>query len=125
MLLIPCPWCGPREETEFTCGGEAHITRPRQASTLSDHQWAEYLFMRRNPKGVHRERWRHAHGCGRWFNAIRHTVSDEILAVYKMGEEPPQPAEIQPPEAEPAAKSGLAVVPDEARPPAREHGERS
>ena len=28
MLLIPCPWCGERDETEFRCGGEAHIARP-------------------------------------------------------------------------------------------------
>ncbi len=28
MLLIPCPWCGPRDETEFTYGGEAHIVAP-------------------------------------------------------------------------------------------------
>jgi sarcosine oxidase subunit delta len=89
MLLIPCPWCGEREETEFRCGGEAHIARPRQPSTLSDDAWADYLFMRSNPKGVHLERWRHVHGCGRWFNVARDTVSDAILAVYRMREQPP------------------------------------
>ena len=36
MLLIPCPWCGEREETEFRCGGEAHIARPGQPAALSD-----------------------------------------------------------------------------------------
>ena len=92
MLLIPCPWCGEREETEFRCSGEAHIARPRQASTLSDDAWADYLFMRCNPKGVHFERWRHVHGCGRWFNVARDTVSDAILAVYRMGEQPPEVA---------------------------------
>ncbi len=76
MLLIPCPWCGERAETEFRCGGEAHIVRPRQPSALSDDAWAEYLFMRSNPKGAHVERWRHVHGCGRWFNLARDTVSD-------------------------------------------------
>jgi sarcosine oxidase subunit delta len=90
MLLIPCPWCGEREETEFRCGGEAHIARPRQPSALSDAQWADYLFMRKNPKGVHHERWCHAQGCGRWFNLARHTVTDRILAVYRMGEQPPE-----------------------------------
>jgi len=89
MLLIPCPWCGEREETEFTCGGEAHVVRPRQPQALSDAEWADYLFMRTNPKGVHFERWRHVHGCGRWFNLARDTVSDQILAVYRMGECPP------------------------------------
>jgi heterotetrameric sarcosine oxidase delta subunit len=90
MLLIPCPWCGGREETEFRCGGEAHIVRPRQPAALSDDQWADYLFMRTNPKGVRRERWRHIHGCGRWFNLARNTVSDQILAVYRIGERPPE-----------------------------------
>jgi sarcosine oxidase, subunit delta len=90
MLLIPCPWCGEREETEFRCGGEAHIARPRQPQALADGEWADYLFMRSNPKGMHFERWRHIHGCGRWFNLARDTVSDRILAVYRMGEPPPR-----------------------------------
>jgi sarcosine oxidase subunit delta len=42
--------------------------------------------------GVHFERWRHVHGCGCWFNLARDTVSDEILAVYRMGEQPPEAA---------------------------------
>ncbi len=89
MLRIPCPFCGPRAEIEFRCGGEAHIRRPPDPEALSDAEWADYLFMRRNPKGIHFERWFHAHGCQRWFNLARHTVSDRILAVYPMGEGPP------------------------------------
>ncbi len=89
MLRIPCPYCGPRAEIEFRCGGEAHIRRPADPDALSDPEWAEYLFLRSNPKGVHFERWFHAHGCQRWFNLARHTVSDRILAVYPMGAEPP------------------------------------
>jgi len=27
VLLIECPWCGPRAETEFSYGGEAGIER--------------------------------------------------------------------------------------------------
>ena len=48
--------------------------------------------MRTNPKGVHVERWRHIHGCGRFFNAVRHTVSDRILTTYKAGEPRPDVA---------------------------------
>ena len=92
MLLIECPWCGAREEHEFTCGGEAHIARPLEPETLSDAAWADYVFMRTNPKGVHFERWHHSHGCGRWFNAARSTVTHEIFAIYKMGEPPPEVA---------------------------------
>ena len=42
----------------------------------------------RNPKGVHAERWLHAHGCQRWFNALRDTASDRIVETYAMGEAP-------------------------------------
>ena len=90
MLLIPCPWCGERDETEFRCGGEAHIARPAQPAALSDAHWADYLFMRSNPMGIHFERWRHLHGCGRWFNVTRDTVSDQILQVYEIGAPRPQ-----------------------------------
>ncbi len=88
MLLIACPYCGNRPETEFRCGGQAHIARPADPGALSDAQWAEYLFIRDNPRGIHAERWNHVHGCGRWFNARRDTVSDRFLATYKMGETP-------------------------------------
>ena len=95
MLLIDCPWCGLREESEFHCGGEAHIVRPPRPEELSDSEWAHYLFMRTNPKGRHRERWVHEAGCRRWFNVERDTVTHEITAVYRMGESAPaeSPAE--------------------------------
>ncbi|MDP6708557.1 MAG: sarcosine oxidase subunit delta [Alphaproteobacteria bacterium] len=93
MLLIACPWCGPRDEAEFSCGGEAHIARPLEPEKLTDAEWADYLFLRTNQKGLHYERWNHAHGCRRWFNVARSTVTHEILAVYEMGQEPPEAAE--------------------------------
>ena len=90
MLSIPCPWCGARDETEFSYGGEAHIVRPVKPAAMSDDQWADHLFMRTNPKGKHLERWVHSQGCRRWFNVERHTVSHEITAVYYMGKPPPK-----------------------------------
>jgi len=90
MLRIPCPWCGPREEVEFTYGGEAHIHRPADPAALADDPWADYLFMRKNTKGVHLERWVHSHGCRRWFNVARDTVTNRIAAVYGIGEAPPE-----------------------------------
>ena len=86
MLLISCPWCGPRDEIEFRCGGEAHISRPADPDALSDALWADYLFMRRNTKGAHRERWVHAQGCRRWFNVERSTVTHAITRVYTAAE---------------------------------------
>ncbi len=90
MLLITCPWCGAREEHEFSCGGEAHIARPLESETLDDAAWADYVFMRTNPKGVQYERWVHVDGCRRWFNMARNTVTHEILGIYKMGDPKPE-----------------------------------
>ena len=82
MLLIPCPWCGPRPENEFYYGGEAGIARPTDPSALTDAEWADFLYNRANPKGGHAERWRHIHGCGRFFNCVRDTISDRIVETY-------------------------------------------
>ena len=90
MFLIECPWCGPRDQREFSCHGEAHIARPAEPQAMDDRAWADYLFMRKNPKGIHFERWVHSHGCRRWFNIARDTVTDKILTVYEMGTAPPE-----------------------------------
>lgn len=84
MLLIPCPWCGPRPEIEFRHAGEAHIAR-RVDDGVSDRAWGAFLYERDNPKGRTHERWRHVHGCGCFFNAVRDTISDRIAATYKPG----------------------------------------
>ena len=90
MLLIPCPYCAmERPEIEFRHGGEAHIARPPDPGAASDQAWTEYLYFRTNPKGVYAERWRHVAGCGRFFNVLRDTVSDRILASYRSGEPRP------------------------------------
>ncbi len=87
MMTIPCVCCGPRDESEFVCGGTSHLRRP--PLDAGDDEWAGYLFFRDNPKGVHLERWRHVHGCGVWFNVARHTVTHEILSVYGMTDAAP------------------------------------
>lgn len=89
MMLIPCPNCGPRNETEFEWGGEAHVAYPKDPSELSDTEWSRYLFYRKNPRGHHNERWVHSLGCRKWFNAVRDTVTYEFLASYRAGEQPP------------------------------------
>ena len=53
MFIIRCPYCGERDQSEFSYGGEAHIVRPKQPSELTDGQWAEYLFTRKNIKGLY------------------------------------------------------------------------
>jgi len=87
MLRIECPWCGPRDEPEFTYGGETGITRP--PAKCSDEAWARYLYFRSNPKGEHAERWCHSFGCGQWFNALRDTMTHEIVATWRMDDPRP------------------------------------
>jgi sarcosine oxidase subunit delta len=95
MLLIHCPVCGEDlPEAEFAYAGEAHIARPADPMALSDEAWRDYLFIRANPRGTHFERWRHIHGCGRFFNAVRDTVSDKFALTYKAGEPRPDAARI-------------------------------
>ncbi len=79
MLLIRCPWCGPRDETEYHYGGQAGVAYPEDPAALSDEQWARYLFFRDNPKGPFAERWCHTSGCRRWFTVVRDTRTNEIL----------------------------------------------
>lgn len=95
MLLIHCPYCEEnRPELEFANAGQAHIVRPKDMGELSDAEFEAMFFIRNNPKGVNLERWRHVHGCGRFFNAARSTVTDKFLKVYKAGEPRPSDEEI-------------------------------
>lgn len=89
MQLIPCPWCGPREEAEFHYGGQAHVAYPEDSAALSDEDWAKFVFFRANPSGPFAERWTHAAGCRRWFNAVRDTRTHDLLAVYRLDEPKP------------------------------------
>ena len=96
MLLIRCPVCeGEFPEIEFQGAGEAHVARPDMARA-TDEDLRDYLFTRANPKGIVFERWRHTHGCARFFNAARDSVSDRFLVTYKMGEPRPDPATLRP-----------------------------
>ncbi|MEP9387952.1 sarcosine oxidase subunit delta [Mesorhizobium sp. KR9-304] len=95
MLLIRCPYCEEeRPELEFRNAGEAHIARSTDIASISDDDFEKFFFIRSNPKGIIFERWRHVHGCARFFNAARDTVTDKFLAVYKAGEPKPDLAKL-------------------------------
>ena len=79
MLLITCPWCGPRAEIEFRNGGQAGVAYPADPDALDDEAWARYVFFRDNPKGPFAERWVHAAGCRRWFDTVRDTVTHQFI----------------------------------------------
>jgi heterotetrameric sarcosine oxidase delta subunit len=86
MLLIPCPWCGPRAYVEFTYGGDAAKLPPAPES-VSDAEWDAHLYLRDNPAGPHAELWHHSHGCRMWVRVVRDTVTHEILAATPPGED--------------------------------------
>lgn len=90
MQLIRCPWCGPREETEFGYGGQAHVPYPDDPAALSDEQCARFVFVRANPKGPFTERWSHAAGCRRWFTAVRDTRTHRFVGTSAFPSETPQ-----------------------------------
>jgi sarcosine oxidase, subunit delta len=91
MLLIRCPYCEEdRPELEFRHAGEAHLVRPSSIKEMSEEDFERFFFIRTNPKGLVFERWRHVHGCGRFFNAARDTVSDRFVTTYKAGAPKPE-----------------------------------
>ncbi len=78
MLRILCPVCGLRDETEFTYGADATIRRP--AMDESDPKaWLDYVFLRDNPRGPHKEYWHHVTGCRQWVVVERDTLTHQIL----------------------------------------------
>lgn len=96
MLLIQCPYCQEnRPELEFSHAGEAHIVRPSDIASIDDAAFEKMFFLRENPKGLAYERWRHIHGCGRFFNAVRDTVTDKFLTTYRAGEPKPDAKTLQ------------------------------
>jgi sarcosine oxidase, subunit delta len=75
MMLIRCPWCGPRGAAEFHYAGEF---KPRpDAGSVTPGQWREYLYFPANPAGPVAETWYHRMGCRRFFNLERDTVSNQ------------------------------------------------
>ncbi len=78
MLIIHCPFCGPRNESEFVHGGPAKQRRPHSPDELSDGEWINYLTVPMNPVGEVKEKWWHVRGCGQWTTVSRHTLTHDI-----------------------------------------------
>lgn len=86
MHFIRCPYCDEHfEEVEFTYGGE--VRRPLTTESPTDLEWSNFLFMKRNTKGVLTEYWLHSHGCMRWFQMERDTRNHQIQDVRSLSPE--------------------------------------
>jgi len=76
VILLPCPWCGPRDAAEFGYVGELSV-RP-DPRTTTQQEWRDYLYLRRNVAGRTTERWYHRMGCRRYLVVRRDTITNEV-----------------------------------------------
>jgi len=79
MLRIHCPFCGERDHSEFTYGGDASVDYPALSAPVE--AWIDAVYVRNNPKGAHCERWQHSDGCRLWLIVERDTLTHEITRV--------------------------------------------
>ncbi|WP_157016134.1 sarcosine oxidase subunit delta [Mesorhizobium xinjiangense] len=79
-MLINCPYCGPRDLSEFTYRGDANRTRPADTST-DQAAWNAYVYERVNTAGDHPEYWQHSGGCRSHILVMRSTLTHEIASV--------------------------------------------
>ena len=77
---MDCPHCGLRDAAEFIYRGDAGVQRPRGVAATLDAM-ADYVYLRDNPAGAHRELWFHAHGCRAWLVVERDTRTHVIAGV--------------------------------------------
>ena len=83
MKILHCPLNGPRNISEFVCGGE--VVAIPDPGGATDGDWADYVFGHENPRGTVREWWFHV-PTAYWFIAERDTGTDEILRTYPASE---------------------------------------
>jgi sarcosine oxidase subunit delta len=88
MQIFTCPFCGPRDETEFHFAVEAGKSRPEPANTVSDEAWATYLYACKSPRGPAREVWLHL-TCGSYFLLQRDTVTRAVIGAEALPEGAP------------------------------------
>lgn len=80
MLRIECPCCGVRDHDEYRYEGDASVRRPAQDDPDVE-AWYRYVYVRSNPKGLHKEYWQHVFGCRQWLVVERDTVTHAIRSV--------------------------------------------
>lgn len=79
-MRITCPHCGARDAQEFAYLGAADPVRPG-GMAATEAAMADYVYLRDNPAGAHRELWYHGAGCRAWLVVTRDTRTHEIAAV--------------------------------------------
>jgi sarcosine oxidase subunit delta len=82
-MRITCPHCGERGLEEFSYQGDAGVVRPEESEAAE--AWTDYVYLRQNPAGLHREHWQHLWGCRAWLVVTRDTRSHAIAGVEAAG----------------------------------------
>ncbi len=80
-MMIPHPLLGPRDAAEFVYLGDATLIERPDGMTASDAEMHDYMYLRDNPAGVHRELWYHEQGDRSWLVVTRNTLTHEITGV--------------------------------------------
>lgn len=81
-MIIEHPLLGPRDAQEFVYLGDAAlINRPDWQADNADEAFHDYLYLRDNPAGEHRELWYHEQGDRSWLVVTRNTLTHEITKV--------------------------------------------
>jgi len=78
-MRINCPFCGERDHSEFTYGGDGSVEYP--ALDAPADAWVEAVFERENIRGVQTETWHHVSGCRQWILVERDTMNHKIHSV--------------------------------------------
>ena len=80
-MRLACPCCGERGLEEFTYSGDASLRRPDGGAAAPVAPWADYVYLRDNTAGPHRELWYHGAGCRCWLVVTRDTRCHAVLDV--------------------------------------------
>ena len=81
-MILNHPLLGPRDAAEFVVLGDATlIDRPDWQSEDAQAQFHDYLYLRDNPAGQHRELWYHEQGDRSWLVVTRNTLTHDITKV--------------------------------------------
>ena len=78
MMLVDCPHCGARAQSEFTY--ERTLDSIVTLDMAADEA-VRRLYERTNPRGLDDELWRHSFGCRQWLVLRRHRTTHVIEAV--------------------------------------------
>ena len=89
FMLINHPLLGPRDSAEFVYLGDATLmNRPDPHCENAMGDFHDYLHIRDNPAGLHKELWYHEQGDRSWLVITRDTLTHEIFSVELARKQP-------------------------------------